>query len=1006
MRLARRSHVQILPRRDLLSILPKMTIHRFLPRLSSVLRIGVLVTIGLLPTSVYSDQTLSLARKIVLAAATEPDAFPLAGQAQASPLWFDSGDHKGVVRAIIDLQADVQRVTGIKPEVVDRQPSSRHPVIIGTVGKSQLIDQLIASNQLDGSTIAGKWESFVIATVAKPVRGVDQALVIAGSDKRGTIYGIYELSRQIGVSPWYFWADAPVPHQEELHIRAGTYASGEPKVKYRGIFINDEAPALRRWAQQNFGGFNQAFYAHVFELLLRSKANYLWPAMWLPVAFNDDDPGNPRLADEYGIIMGTSHHEPMMRAHHEWMRFGGRAWNYETNKDQLKAFWRGGVERMGDHESIVTVGMRGDGDEALSEQTAVPLLKRIIADQRQILTEVTGKPAAEIPQLWALYKEVQDYYDKGMRVDDDILILFSDDNWGNVRFLPRPGEPHHPGGYGMYYHVDYVGAPVSYRWLNVSQIERIWEQMTVTYQSGVRDLWIVNVGDIKPMELPMSFFLDLAWNPEAVSATDLPGYYTDWAKQQFGEEHAAEIAEMLALYTKYNARRTPEMLAPDTYSIGNYREADRIVIEYNTLADRARALDARLPESHRPAFFQLVLFPIEACANLNEMYVAAGKNAYYAERGTASANYYADKVKELFARDEELARQFHEDLLGGKWNHMMSQTHIGYTYWQHPPLNRMPAVSYVQVAEPAELGFFVEHGPRPRWGWLDVEADWSFSHDLPAFDPINDQRHYIEIFNRGGSPLSYTLTPRQDWIRLPKREGTILFDEKIEVSVDWTKAPPGRTTGEIAIAGAGTEYTVTIPIQNERPANVAGSVEDAGVVAIEAARFDRVSNSPDASWTIVPNLGRTDSAVTIAPSNVASRDPDENAPRLEYTFTLLNAATVGIETYVSPSLKFRAGDGLRFAIAIDDGPPQIVNTNEGEELPDWKYAPWWTKAVADHIKIKRSKHQMLEPGIHTLKVWMIDAGVVIQKFVIDAGGLKRSYLGPPPSKRIAVAPSP
>ncbi|MBE2212905.1 MAG: glycosyl hydrolase 115 family protein [Opitutaceae bacterium] len=964
---------------------------------------GVFLTIGLLCTPVHADHTLSLAQSIVVDAATEPGAFPLASAAHASPLWFDSEDHKGVLRAINDLQADVQRVTGTKPDVVDRQPSSPHAVIIGTAGRSRVIDQLLASGQLDGSTIVGKWESFVITTVANPMRGVDRALVIAGSDKRGTIYGIYELSRQIGVSPWYFWADAPVAHRDELHIRQGTYASGEPKVKYRGIFINDEAPALRRWAEQNFGGFNQAFYAHVFELLLRSKANYLWPAMWLPVAFNDDDPGNPRLADEYGIIMGTSHHEPMMRAHHEWMRFGGGAWNYETNKERLTNFWRGGIERMGRYESIVTVGMRGDGDEALSEETAVPLLKRIIADQRQLLTEVTGKPAAEIPQLWALYKEVQDYYDKGMRVDDDILILFSDDNWGNVRFLPRPGDAPHPGGYGMYYHVDYVGAPVSYRWLNVSQIERIWEQMTVTYQAGVRDLWIVNVGDIKPMELPMSFFLDLAWNPEAITAADLPNYYTDWSTQQFGKKHAAEIAGMLALYTKYNARRTPEMLTPETYSIANYREADRIVTDYNELAARARALDTRLPESHRPAFFQLVQFPIEACANLNEMYVAAGKNATYAERGTASANFYADRVKELFARDAELTRQFHEDLLDGKWNHMMSQTHIGYTYWQHPPLNRMPAVSYVQLAEPAQLGFFVEHGARPRWGWLDVEADWSFTHDLPLFDPINDQHHYLEVFNRGRSPLSYTLTPKHDWIQVSKRAGTLLFDESIEVSVDWSKAPAGRTTGEIVVAGAGSEYTVVVPIRNERPATVAGFVERDGTVAIEAAHFDRMSSSPDASWIVVPNLGRTDSAVTIAPSNTASREPGASSPRLEYTFTLLNAATVSIETHVSPTLNFREGDGLRFALAIDDGPPQIVNMNEAEEVPDWKYAPWWTKAVADHIKIKRSKHQKLEPGTHTLKVWMVDPGVVIQKFVIDAGGLKRSYLGPPPSRRVAAA---
>lgn len=947
-----------------------------------------------------AEPTMELPTDLVTGSDTL-NSFPLVSREKVSPLWIDANDHRGVIRAIGDLQADIERVTSRKPAVVHQQPSATHPVIIGTVGKSALIDRLIASGQLDGSKLIGKWESFVIATMKHPAPGIECALVIAGSDKRGTIFGIYELSRQIGVSPWYFWADAPVMQRAELYIKPGVFESGEPKVKYRGIFINDEAPALRRWAEQHFGGFNQKFYAHVFELILRCKGNYLWPAMWLPVAFNDDDPGNPRLADEYGIVMSTSHHEPMMRAHHEWERFGGGLWNYEKNKQQLHDFWRGGIKRMGDFESVVTVGMRGDGDEALSEKTAVPLLKQIIADQRRILTEVTGKPAPQIPQVWALYKEVQDYYDKGMRVDDDIIILFSDDNWGNVRFLPRPGEARHPGGYGMYYHVDYVGSPVSYRWLNVTQIERIWEQMTLTYQAGVRDLWIVNVGDIKPMELPMSFFLDLAWNPEAITADALPSYYVRWAAQQFSETHAPTIAEMLTLYTKYNARRTPEMLAPDTYSVGNYREADRVVEEYNRLAASAQTLYERLPATHRSAFFQLVLFPIAASANLQEMQVAAGKNAYYAERGAALANFYADKVRELFERDAELTREFHE-LAGGKWNHMMSQTHIGYTYWNHPPLNRMPAVSYVQLGQKAELGFFVEHGARPRWGWLDVEADWSFTHDLPLADRTNNQRHYLEIFNRGREPLTYTLTAKDEWIQLSKSGGTIQFGEKVFVSIDWDKTPAGRAVGQIDIVGAGKAYTVNVPIRNERPL-VAGSVENNGVVVIEADQFDRNTAVADARWIVVPNMGRTGSGLTIAPSTAVSRLADGMSPNLEYTFTLLDACdNMRIDTYVSPTLNFRSGDGIKFALAIDDEHPRIVNINEGEEVPDWKYAPWWTKAVGDHIKIKASKHGSFQVGTHKLKVWMVDPGVVLQKFVIDAHGLKPSYLGPPASLRVPM----
>ncbi len=967
---------------------------------------GVLFLATGAPLYSQTNATLTLRSSILSDTDATAAGFPLVADDFAAPLWYDDNDFPGVIRAIGDLQDDIARVTGREPGSSARKPAVDQAVIVGTIGKNAVIDALIAAQRIDGSALQGKRESFVIATVSNPAPGLAKALVIAGSDKRGAIYGVYELSRQIGVSPWYFWADAPIAHRDTLIIAPGAFHSGEPKVKYRGIFINDEAPALRRWVEDNFGGFNPEFYAHVFELILRSKGNYLWPAMWLPVSFNDDDSNNPRLADEYGVIVSTSHHEPMMRAHHEWERYGSGPWNYETNAENLREFWRGGVERIRDYESVITVGMRGDGDEAMSEDTAVPLLKEIIADQRAILSDVFDRPAAQIPQVWALYKEVQDYYDKGMRVDDDILVLFSDDNWGNIRYLPRPEDRDHPGGYGMYYHVDYVGAPVSYRWLNVSQIERIWEQMTLAYTAGVQDLWILNVGDIKPMELPMSFFLDLAWDREAVTAADLPAYYVDWATQQFGPQHAVGIADLLALYTKYNARRTPEMLTPTTYSVAHYREADRIVEEYTQLADRARALADRLPADHQAAYYQLVQFPIEACANLNAMYVAAGKNLLYAERGTSQANFFADEVRRHFDHDAELTRRFHEDLLDGKWNHMMAQTHIGYTYWQHPPLNRMPAVSYVQLPEAAELGFFVEYGERPRWGWLDVEADWSFTHDLPTFDPVNDQDYFIEVFNRGRAPLSYTLAPQQDWIRLSRRSGTIQFGERIHVTIDWTRAPAGRHTGRILLSGAGSEYTINVPIRHERPTDLAGFIANNGVVSFEATAFDRTTPAGNADWIIVPNLGRTGSAVTVTPADATRREPGEDSPLLEYTFSLLEPAdAVTLHTYLSPTLNFPNGEGLQFAVAIDDEAPHVINMNEGEERPDWTYAPWWMQVAGDRIRIKRSDHGGLAPGPHTLKVWMVDPGVVIQKFVLDLGDLQPSYLGPPASHRISPATS-
>ncbi len=924
------------------------------------------------------------------------DMFKLSESGKSTTLCISSDDFQGVIRALNDLKTDIGKVTGSEPVIaMDKFPDEKEIVIVGTYGKSQLIGQLVTSGKLNVKDINDQWEAFSIQTIDNPFPGVDKALVIVGSDKRGSIYGIYDVSEKIGVSPWYYWADVPIKHEEALYVKPVIYTQS-PVVKYRGIFINDESPALRYWATEKFGGLNHKFYEKVFELLLRNKANYLWPAMWLPTMFNVDDSLNPKVADEYGIVVSTSHHEPMMRAHKEWYLHNGGAWNYETNKEKLQEFWREGIERMGNYESVVTVGMRGDGDEAMSEETAVGLLKGIIADQRKIIADVTGKPANETPQVWAVYKEVQDYFDKGMRVDDDIIILFCDDNWGNLRILPKKEDLDHEAGYGIYYHFDYVGAPISYRWLNTTQIERVWEQMNLAYEYGVKDLWLVNVGDIKPMEFPVSFFLDYAWNPDAIQAGDLPGYYVSWAKQQFGVQYANEIAELLSLYTKYNARRTPEMLTPDTYSIENYREADRIVEEYKELVKKSSNIFDQLPESYHSAFYQLVHSPIEMCANLNEMYVAAGKNKYYGERGAASANFYADKVKELFEKDAELTRDFHEKLENGKWNHMMSQTHIGYTYWNHPPLNMMPSVSYVQIEKPAELGYLLEYGVKPSWGWLDVEADWAFSREMPVFDPVNNQNYYIDIINRGQEKLSYTISAKEDWINLSSEQGTIQFDEKIFVSIDWEKAPKGKTSGEIVIKGAGNEYTVKVPVRNDLP-EVSGFVENNGVISIEIVNYTNKLDTKDIQWTTVPNLGRTNSSMIVEPVNAVRQNPDNSSPRLEYEFTVFSEGELTVEAYLSPTQDFKKHNGLRYAIAIDDEEPQIINMNEGEERPDWDYADWWMKSVGDHIKIKRSKHSTVAPGRHTLKVWMIDSGIVFQKFVIDAGGLRPSYLGPPES---------
>ncbi|MDD4114939.1 MAG: glycosyl hydrolase 115 family protein, partial [Massilibacteroides sp.] len=565
------------------------------------------------------------------------ETFVLTQNTLTIPIYIDQNDFPGVIRAINTLRNDFKQVTGNEPVLYDTILSpDKRVLLIGTVGKNQWIDQLIKEKKINKNALENKKEKFLIQCVSKPFSGIDEALVIAGSDKRGTIYGIYELSNQIGVSPWYYWADVPIRKQENLYFQKGSYTAGEPAIRFRGIFLNDEAPALSSWASETFGGFNHSFYEKVFELILRLKGNFLWPAMW-GSAFYDDDPLNGSLADEMGIVIGTSHHEPLGRAHDEWRRYGSGTWDYTKNATTLKKFWTDGMERMKDHETVVTIGMRGDGDEPMSEEANISLLERIVKDQRRIIANVTQKKITETPQVWALYKEVQDYYDKGMRVPDDVTLLLCDDNWGNVRKLPDPNTKPRKGGYGMYYHFDYVGGPRNYKWLNVSQVPRIWEQMNLTYRYGVKELWVVNVGDLKPMEYPIQFFLDMAWDPDRFNETNLLKHTEAFCARQFGEVYAKEAARLINLYTKYNRRVTPELLNSKTYSLHHYNEFERVRNEYSDLLFDAMKLNYFLPDDVKEAYDQLVLYPVQACSNLYDLYYAVAMNRDLAKKNDPNA---------------------------------------------------------------------------------------------------------------------------------------------------------------------------------------------------------------------------------------------------------------------------------------------------------------------------------------------------------------------------------
>ncbi len=686
--------------------------------LQSHFKFGIMCLAG----GLMSIPAMAIDHKGITSHSLVPGNFTLVKDGAATPILVDSTDNTAVKIAVRNLSGDFARVTGDSAAVINA-PAGERVIVIGSES-SRWIKDLVKSGKLDDSELKGKRETYVMTLVKNPFPGVEEAWVVAGSDRRGAAYGAYELSEQIGVSPWYDWADVPVEKRSDLSIAPGKYTNGEPAVRYRGIFLNDEAPCLTSWVKNtygtNYGDHN--FYERVGELILRLRGNFLWPAMW-GWAFYADDPLNSKTADEMGLIMGTSHHEPMARNHQEYARNRKKygKWDYASNKKSLDNFFKEGMERAKDTEDVITIGMRGDGDEAMSEDANVDLLRNIVKNQRRIIEKTTGKKASETPQVWALYKEVLDYYDKGMRAPDDVTYLLCDDNWGNVRRLPNEKERKHPGGWGMYYHVDYVGAPRNSKWINVTPIQNMWEQLSLTYDYGVDRLWILNVGDLKPMEYPITLFLDMAWNPKEYNENTILEHTRDFCAQQFGEKNADEAARILNLYSKYNGRVTSEMLDASTYNLNN-GEWKQVVDEYMRLEAEALRQYISLPEEYRDAYRELILFPVQAMGNVCDMYYSQAMNHELARRGNPEANLWAKRVEECFKRDSVLMHEYNKIMADGKWDGMMTQKHISYTQWNDNfPADVMPEVKIVENAAPGNFVF--EAGD----GSVSMEAAHYFS---------------------------------------------------------------------------------------------------------------------------------------------------------------------------------------------------------------------------------------------------------------------------------------
>jgi hypothetical protein len=963
-----------------------------------------------------------------VAAGPGPGRFPVVAGGRAAPLVVSTGDHAGVIRVVDDLQADLEAATGVRPQVVHdepagdggsapwaRQPAGRNVVLIGTIGKSPLIDRIVAAGKLNVRGVAGRWETTIEQVVDNPLPGVRRAFVIAGSDQRGTIYGAYDLSKRIGVSPWRFWDDVPVPHRDAVYILPGRHSQGTPEVKYRGFFINDENPATGTWAPGYFGpgkapgypgGLNASYYAEVFETMLRLRANYLWPAVW-GRAFAEDDPLNHATASFYGVVMGTSHEAPMMRGIEEWNRHptGTGEWSFRRNADAIKAYWRDGAQRMKDQdiEGVITLGMRGNGDVSLPDGDGIDLMSSIIDSQRQILRD-TGLIGA--PQVQTLYKEVQRYWDEGYRPPDDVTVVFCDDNWGNLRKLPDPALPARSGGYGMYYHFDYVGGGRNYKWVDTVNLVNTWDQLNLAYSRGVDRLWMVNVGDLKNEELPTQFFLDYAWDPFPLNR--LPDWERGFAAENFGPHLAGPIADVLSDYGYLQSRRKPELLnrritvdatgaikyddEASPFSLTDYRELDRVTAAWQELAARAEKIKAKVPASAQDAFFQLVWYQVKATANLYELRHAEFTNIRYAQQGRAATNDLAATAEARFADDQALNNHYNTALAGGKWKNWQLQPKIGYgnvarygpnAPWQQPELNN--------VALPDEIYPYLRRIDVPAGADLGVALDGGDAVTLPAFSPWQAQpAQFIEIYNKGTTPFRYEISAAVPWLHVTPASGRVGKQVRAVVSVDWKHAPRGDTTVPITVTGAGKRIVVQAPVSNPalRPQ---GFVEANGYVAMQADHYTRKAGA----WQLLPGVGKTGNGLRPA---VDGSTTTTGGGRLDYTLTLTSSGPVKVSAVLSPR-----NDHPTYSIGFDGQPPQTVDITTATGADDTTMNKQWERNTSDNANVTTTTHTITAPGVHTLTFATSDPRVILQRLIVDTGGVKYSYLGPPESRRVTRA---
>ena len=943
-------------------------------------------------------------------------AFTLASPRQTAASLCGASDDEELNRAAELFGAEEGADTGRRPQVTSATGETGPAVIVGTVGGSALIRRLSEAGKIDTAPLEGAWERYLIQTVANPLPGIRKALVIAGSDRRGAAYGLFTLSELIGVSPWDWWADVPVKKHAALHVDAPPTYSQTPSVRYRGIFLNDEDWGLTPWASQTFeperGNIGPRTYAKVCELLLRLKANYLAPAMHpVSTSFNQI-PENKLVADTFAIVMGSTHCEPLLlNTASEWDTKTMGPWNYDKNKEGINRVLTQRVRENSPYATVNTLALRGLHDGAMSTtlpmHEKVRMLQQALLDQRRILAENIDRPVETVPQAFTPYKEVLEIYSNGLELPDDITIVWPDDNYGYMKRLSGVREQRRTGRSGVYYHVSYLGVPHSYLWFSTTPPSLMYEELRKAYDTTADRLWLVNCGDLKGSEMQVSLFLDMAWDIGRFTADNVVSYPARWLAGIFGEAYYDRLEAMTREHLRLAFPRKPEymgwgyhwnrfdhnceQLTDTDFSFTNYDEAQRRLEAYRQLGARAEALLHEIGDEARPAFYQLVYYPLRGAELMNRMTLGGQRNRWYARQGRAATNAVRDEVQRCYDSLQVITRGYNS-LLGGKWNHMMSmrQNYDGVSaYFNLPHLATHDAAGAPRLAL--------------QVAGEDVTGARAF-HALPAFDNYLRRTYPVEIYNRGGGTLAWTAHASEPWVVLSKSAGKTADEERITVGIDWEKAPSGNAVPAQIVFRAGEQSEKVLvslfnPTAPSRAELRGIYVENNGCVSIPAAGCHRVRENDRIKITAVEDLGIEGPALQLgdptAPLQIfRSRD----VPCAEYDFYAFDAGSVDVYTYVLPTFPlhadrdFRIGENTntdtKYSVQIDDGALATPSSSHVE------YSQVWFESVLRNCAVNKSTLHIDKPGRHTLRIRVGDPGIVLQKIVLDFGGMKRSYLGP------------